>query len=269
MDTDQFIQQVTEFYTSNGRHNLPWRKNLDPYGIFVSEIMLQQTQVERVVGKFEVFMGALPSWTALHGASTSQVLSLWQGLGYNRRAIWLQEAAHKVVTEFAGNLPQNYNELQTLKGIGANTAGSVMAFAFNKPVVFIETNIRRVYIHHFFNDQERVADQDILQIVDATLDQANPRQWYWALMDYGSYLAKTVPNPNRQSKHYAKQSKFEGSLRQIRGQVVRELTKGPQTTKQLQNKIPDKRLQQVLHDLKQERLITQDGQHYMIRESAI
>lgn len=228
--------------------------------------MLQQTQVERVVSKFNEFITELPDWQALAQANTTQVLNLWQGLGYNRRALWLQEAAGRVTNEFNGSLPSDFETLRSLKGIGVNTAGSVMAFAFNKPVVFIETNIRRVYIHHFFTGQTNVADLDILKLVDATLDNNNPRQWYWALMDYGSHLAKTVPNPNRQSKHYTKQSKFEGSLRQIRGHVIRELSTAPQTEGELRAKITDQRLAQVLETLVQEQFITHKGTRYMIRE---
>ncbi len=148
---------------------------------------------------------------------------MWQGLGYNRRAKYLQESAKKVVNEFGGTLPQDQKILATFPGIGAATAASICTFAFNAPVAFIETNIRRVFIHHFFNDAESVSDKDILPMVESTLDRENPREWYWALMDYGAHLAKTMPNPNRRSKHYTKQSKFEGSNRQIRGAIVRLL----------------------------------------------
>lgn len=268
MSYKAFQQTVWDYFEDQGRSELPWRLNTSPYSIFVSEIMLQQTQVDRVVSKFNQFTTELPDWQALAQARTTQVIKLWQGLGYNRRALWLQEAAQRVNNDFGGNLPSDFETLHTLKGIGANTAGSIMAFAFNKPVVFIETNIRRVYIYHFFKKQTDLTDQDILKLVDATLATNMPRQWYWALMDYGSYLAKTVPNPNRKSKHYTRQSKFEGSLRQIRGEVIRELSANPKTAGELRTKISDQRLAQVLDTLLREKFIDQKNERYMIREVA-
>lgn len=261
MDHKAFKKIVRNYYHSNGRHNLPWRLNTSPYSIFVSEVMLQQTQVDRVVPKYTEFMTALPSWHALSSASTQQVLTLWQGLGYNRRALWLHEAAKRIVSDYSGRLPNNFEQLNSLKGIGPNTAGSTMAFAFNEPVIFIETNIRRVYIYHFFADFQVVADDDISSLVGATLDRTNPREWYWALMDYGTYLAKTITNPNKRSKHYTKQSKFEGSLRQVRGMVLKRLLDSTATPNELHKDIHDARLDQVVKQLQTEGFIRQKGEY--------
>ncbi len=218
----QFKRLIWDFYAHHKR-DFPWRETAEPYHIFISEVMLQQTQAPRVIEKYKEFIQELPNFNSLASAPFDKVLRLWQGLGYNRRAKYLQEAAKKVVQEFEGTLPQDPKILATFPGIGAATSASICAFAFNEPVVFIETNIRRVYIHHFFNDAELVSDKDILPFVKRALDAENPREWYWALMDYGTHLAKTMPNPNRRSKHYTKQTKFAGSNRQLRGAILKTL----------------------------------------------
>lgn len=151
-------------------------------------------------------------------------------MGYNRRALYLHGIAQAVVSQYGGQLPQDPAELVKLPGIGPNTAGSIAAFAYDAPVVFIETNIRRVFIHHFFNEAETVHDRQLLPLIERALDHEHPRQWYYALMDYGSHLAKTVPNPNRRSHHYSVQSKFKGSDRQLRGSILRALLVHPELT---------------------------------------
>jgi A/G-specific adenine glycosylase len=202
---------------------MAWRHTTDPYRILVSEIMLQQTQVGRVATKFPEFIAAFPDFPALAAAPLPAVLAVWQGMGYNRRAISLKKCAEQIVEEHNGCLPADPRRLAELPGIGPATAASVCAFAFNLPVVFVETNIRRVYIHLFFGDRERVADSEILPLVERTLDQKNPRVWYWALMDLGAMLKRTVPNPNRRSSHYTRQAPFAGSDRQLRGMILRQL----------------------------------------------
>jgi A/G-specific adenine glycosylase len=219
-----FRDMVLSYYYENGR-DLAWRHTSDPYQILVSEIMLQQTQVERVTRKFPEFIEAFPDFEALATASLEDVLSVWQGMGYNRRAISLQKCAVKVITEYNGLLPADCDILATFPGIGSATASSIGAFAFNMPVVFIETNIRRVFIHFFFPHSATVRDAEILPLVKETLYRANPRIWYWALMDLGSALKKTVENPNWRSAHYTKQTPFEGSDRKIRGIILKILLK--------------------------------------------
>ena len=201
---------------------------MDPYRILVSEVMLQQTQVPRVIDTYTKFLRVFPSFRALARATPASVLKVWQGLGYNRRALMLLRCAKAVVGEYKGELPEDYDALQSLPGIGPYTAGAVMAFAFDCAVPVIETNIRRIYIHHFFPRRRSVPDSVILPLVTRhVMSVKSPREWYSALMDYGSWLATQTPNPNVRSKHYARQSAFEGSLRQLRGQVVRVLVSHP------------------------------------------
>lgn len=219
-----FRQKIYNFYQQH-RRSFVWREFITPYAVVVSEIMLQQTQTARVIYKFDQWLAIFPTFEKLAQASTVEVLQCWQGLGYNRRGLALHQCAKRIVTEFAGKVPQDPELLKTFKGVGPNTAGSICAFAFNMPVVFIETNIRTVFIHEFFKDQQMVADKDILLLIAATLDQANPRQWYYALMDYGVYLKKELKVSNKASRHYTKQSKFIGSRRQLRGAVVKILTR--------------------------------------------
>lgn len=209
---------------------MPWRETDDPYEILVSEIMLQQTQVERVVPKYRMFLDKFPDWASLTGANLRDLLAVWQGLGYNRRALALQQAARIILDQFDGRLPAGSEVLRTLPGIGKATAGALMAFAFEKPVVFIETNIRRVFIHCFFSDRTDVKDSEILPLVAETLDRDRVRSWYYALMDYGAMLKGKEPNPNRRSAHYHRQSRFEDSNRQIRGQILRTLIGTPHMT---------------------------------------
>ncbi len=250
--------------------------------------MLQQTQVSRVLVKYAEWTGVFPSFETLAAASVAEVLAAWQGLGYNRRALWLLRAAQLVVSEFKGVLPRDPAVLVTLPGIGPNTAGSIAAFAYEEPTVFIETNIRRVFIHEFFGDEvagdargglpqapsaanaggipeaagpaELVSDKQLLPLIEATIDHEHPREWYYALMDYGANLAKQVPNPNRQSKHYTRQSQFEGSRRQIRGEVLRQLLAGPRP----EFEIDDERLSGVLAELVKEGFITEQAAVYRL-----
>ncbi len=221
-----FKQTVFDFYWTNQR-SLPWRETRDPYEILVSEIMLQQTQVERVVPKYQAFLKAFPSLERLAAAPVTDVLQLWQGLGYNRRGLALQKAAQKIMTEYGGVFPSTEKELIALPGIGPYTASAICVFAFSQPVTLIETNVRRVFLHHFFADKEGVSDKELLPLIEQALDRENPREWYYALMDYGSWLGKQVPNPNRRSKHYTRQSTFQGSNRQLRGAITRFLLQKP------------------------------------------
>ncbi len=225
----QFQQKIYDFYEKNKRDFI-WRKDITPYKILVSEIMLQQTQTARVIHKFEQWMHVFPDMESLACASTHQVLSVWQGLGYNRRGLSLHAIAKKIMNEFDGQVPNDPHILQTFSGIGPNTAGSICAFAFNLPVVFIETNIRTIFLHEFFYGQNNISDKQLLVIIDTMLDRNNPREWYYALMDYGVFLKKEYQANNKSSKHYLKQSKFVGSKRQVRGAIIRILIKIGQTT---------------------------------------
>ncbi|MDR2898289.1 MAG: A/G-specific adenine glycosylase [Spirochaetaceae bacterium] len=219
---NEFRQAIWDNYRRNPRR-FPWRETSDPYEILVSEIMLQQTQTERVIPKYTAWLEAFPNASSLAKASLPEVLRLWNGLGYNRRARFLQEACRIVTEKSGGVFPRDPDELDALPGIGPYTARAVAAFAFGSPEVFIETNIRSVYIFFFFPDAEKVDDKELLPLIEQTLDREHPREWYYALMDYGAALKKSVKNPSRRSSSYAKQSKFDGSLRQARGAILRAL----------------------------------------------
>lgn len=236
---------------------MPWRNNTDPYWVLVSELMLQQTQVDRVIPKFELFMQTFSDITVLAKAPLSEVLTIWSGLGYNRRAKYLHETAQKVVNDFKGQLPTTYSDLVSLPGIGPGTAGAILAYSFNQPVTFIETNVRTVYFHHFFNDQLSVTDGELKEIVASTVDTEHPRQWYWALMDYGSYLKKQGASRNSKSKHYKKQTPLLGSLREVRGLILKALAVHDQTYTQLESTMPhDTRYALAIEALLREGLVT-------------
>jgi A/G-specific adenine glycosylase len=222
-DILRFQELIKTHYRRYGR-SFPWRKTRDPYKITVSEIMLQQTGTERVLKKYAPFIKAFPTFKSLAAAHMRDVLALWQGLGYNRRAKALREIAVHVRARFKGRLPDEPSVLLDFPGIGPGTAGSLAAFVYNKPVAFIETNIRRVFLHFFFTGKDNVHDKEILPLVEAALDRENPREWYYGLMDYGVYLKSLYPNANRRSAHYAVQSRFENSHRQVRGSIIKALT---------------------------------------------
>jgi A/G-specific adenine glycosylase len=213
----------------NMHRRFPWRETKDPYHIFVSEFMLQQTQAERVVEKYNQFLSRFPDFKSLAQAPLDQVIILWQGLGYNRRAVWMKQAAERVFNEYIGILPKDPAVLETFKGIGHATAREMTIFSYNIREAFIETNIRRVYIYFFFANKQSVEDKEILSLVDRTIDDKNPREWFYALMDYGVMLKKKFPkeNPNLKSAQYSKQSKFKGSNRQLRGQILQLVIQNP------------------------------------------
>lgn len=219
-----FQQFIRRWYQTHGRFELPWRQVTNPYNVLVSELMLQQTQVERVIPKYQAFIKHFPDVEKLAAAPLSAILKLWQGLGYNRRAKYLHQAAQTVMQNFAGKFPAEMAQLQKLPGIGPYTAAAICNFAFNYPEPLIETNVRTVFLYHFFPQTHAVPDSHIMPIIAQTIDIHHPREWFWALMDYGSYLKKTIGNPNKRSKQYNTQSRFSGSLRQVRGEIIRLLT---------------------------------------------
>ncbi|MES2213538.1 MAG: A/G-specific adenine glycosylase [Patescibacteria group bacterium] len=239
MQVAKFKKIIWTRYKTHKR-DFPWRRTRDPYKILVSEIMLQQTQAPRVVSKYRSFLKKFPNTKILTEAELSEVLLEWQGLGYNRRAVYLKKCAEKIESEFDGKFPKDFKLLCSLPGIGPATAGDILAFAWNIPVPLIETNIRSVFIHFFFPDVEKdsakvltkISDSEILPLIEKTLDMENPREWYWALFDYGAFLKETH-NPSRRSSHHTKQSAFKGSNREKRAKILKLILQKPHTEKEL------------------------------------
>lgn len=238
--------------------DMPWRSDTRPYYVLVSELMLQQTQVDRVVPKFQAFVAAFPDEKALAQASLADVLKLWQGLGYNRRAKFLHDAAKAIVKN--GGFPDTFNHMVELPGVGKNTAGAILAYSFNQPVIFIETNIRTVFIHHFFADNFDIDDKAIIEKLEQTLDREHPRAFYQALMDYGSYLKRSGVRNISQSKHYKKQPALKGSIREVRGQIIAALAVGDKPLDVLKTDVTiDERFATALTSLQKDGLVTQTG----------
>ncbi len=256
-------EEFCEVVWQKGRElyrDMPWRNDTRPYYVLVSELMLQQTQVDRVIPKFEAFVAHFPDEAALATAPLSEVLMLWNGLGYNRRAKFLHDTAKKVTSEFGGKFPQTKDSLLKLPGVGKNTAGAILTYAFNTPAPFIETNVRTVYFYHFFPNGELVDDKELLELTDATIDREHPREFYWALMDYGTWLKKQGAGRITQSRHYKKQSALKGSIREVRGQIVRILTAKEMTEPMLKKVIDsDARFERALAGLMRDGLIMQTG----------
>ena len=246
------LRAFVEFVAKKGcelYRDLPWRRTYDPYAIWISEVMLQQTQVSRVDGRWQRWLERFPTVDALAAAAPSDVLEEWQGLGYNRRALSVHRAA-QAISEAGGVFPQDSKELVKLPGIGPATAAGIRAFAFNLHGVYLETNVRTVFLHELYPQAEGVPDSELVPLVELTCPasvedavdavaagtdaaagavaetvetELTPRSWYYALLDYGAYLKKTIPNPSRRSKSHAKQSRFEGSHRQKRAELLRVL----------------------------------------------
>lgn len=308
--TQVFQKKIYSYYRIHGRHDLPWRKTKDPYKILVSEIMLQQTQVKRVREYYKKFITTFPTLHILARAPLKKVLKLWSGLGYNRRALLLHRCAEEIFKKYGGKIPHDIETLKTLPGIGPYTAGAVMAFAHNQPVVMLETNIRAVFIHWFFRHHRvvfsppfgasaregisrhkryvsdiplltspskgenkknraslgKINDREIIPLIEETIDRKHPREWYWALMDYGTMLKAQGENPSRQSAGYAKQSKFEGSQRQVRGRVVKILSASdtPVSLTRLRRLVRHSRVSQVVAQLVSEGMVRTERGKYQI-----
>lgn len=262
----RFVATVFDYYKKHGRRTLPWRKTKDPYRIAVSEVMLQQTQVTRVVEKYKEFLAAFPTVQDLAKAPLSEVLILWSGLGYNRRAKFLKQMAERVVLEYKGVFPKTIQELEGLPGIGAYTARAIAAFSYNQAHPFIETNIRTVFIYHFFPEAKTaVPDAAIFSHIVNTLDAVNPREWYWALMDYGSFLKAQGVKVHQKSAQYVKQSAFKGSVRMVRGVILRELKEGKKTKRALQKAIGEtEHFSRALESLLSEEIIQKEKMYYFL-----
>lgn len=257
------FQRLVLAHYRKHRRDLPWRHGRTPYRVAVVEIMLQQTQVPRVVPKFREFVKKFPSWKSLAASSQAELLATWSGLGYNRRALLLHKLAQAVVQDHSGKLPRTVEQLRELPGLGHATAAAISVYAFGQPQAFIETNVRAVLLHHFFPGKKNVPDSKVWPLIHATLDRRDPIRWYSALMDYGTWLKRQVVNPSRQSKHYAKHSPFVGSSRQLRGQVLKAvLAAGSITSVDLRKHLPKvepKRLNEAVGKLIAEGFLIRSG----------
>jgi len=265
-----FRDTILEYYHANPRP-MPWRTTRDPYAILVSEIMLQQTQVERVRIKYDEFLSAFPTPAALALAPLADVLRVWQGLGYNRRALALKRSAEEIESRFNGQFPHTVDELESLPGIGPYTARAVAAFAFGIAEPLIETNIRALFIHFFFHGRDKVTDREIMPLVAATLDRHNPRQWYYALMDFGVWLKQLHPNPGRRSSHHVRQSRFEGSNRQLRSGLLRAVMAQPGCSAAelaAQLGVDPGDVERNLADMEQEGFLSRSNQRYRVTDSS-
>lgn len=229
--------------------------------------MLQQTQVPRVVEKFPEFIKAFPDFGSLARSPLKKVLKVWQGMGYNRRAVMLQKTASIIKDNYKSILPKTIEGLSALPGIGKATASSILAFAFSMPTIFIETNIRTAFIHEFFTTVDNISDADILPLVERALYRPDPRLWYNALMDYGVMLKTRFPNPGRRSRHYTRQSRFEGSNRQVRGKVIKLLINEPMSPYRVAKELelPKEKISVVLEQLRKEGFVTRKGKLLQIK----
>ncbi len=257
----QFTSAIKIWYNEN-RRQLPWRETDNQFYIYVSEIMLQQTQVNRVLLKYDEFIQKFKTFYDIANSDIPHLITSWQGLGYNRRILNLYKASTIICNDYSGNVPDTYNNLLNLPGIGAGTAGSLLAFIHNKPSVFIETNIRTLYSYAFFPDRDQIDDKSLMPLIEQTVDIDNPREWYYALMDAGSYLKQSIRIPNSLSKHYTKQSQFSGSKREIRGGILKILGNQNQVSlNEIQTKYPETKhdIQSIAGDLINEGFILCDS----------
>lgn len=273
MNVEKFQRFILDWYRKNNRDYLPWRvtktRAVSPYEIFVSEIMLQQTQVARVLEKYPQFLKAFPAVHHLAKAPLEKVLRVWQGMGYNRRARYLKKAAENIVKSHKGAVPSDPALLRTLPGIGHYTAGAIACFAYNKPVVFLDTNIRKILLKWFFcaycnklprqnivvslalarkdkkekedkeDKEDKIGDREFLKIAESVCYKKDPRQWHYALMDYGTAMLTKEKGLLERAKSYHKQSRFEGSPRYWRSQIVKYLLQYRQASREeLQVRVP-------------------------------
>ncbi|NBK22887.1 MAG: DNA repair protein [Spirochaetia bacterium] len=264
-----FKTLILDFYAQHGRP-FAWRRTSDPYQVLVSEVMLQQTQTGRVVPKYESFLSQWPDFPSLAEASTESLLSVWKGLGYNRRALNLRKSA-RMTEAWDWTIPNDKVLIESLPGVGKATSAAIRSFCFGQKSVYLETNIRRVLLSTFYPEVEEVKDKDLeLLLYELSLINEDMKSWYYALMDYGVLLKALFPNANRRSAHYTKQKKFENSNRQIRGQLIHLLTDtGSKELSVIYDLLPyfeDERILNSLEQLTKEGFVQEKEGVYGLRE---
>ena len=257
-----FNEKIFAWWKKNKR-TLPWRETTNPYYIMISEIMLQQTQVNRSVEKYLEFIKEYPTIKELAEASVSSVLKIWSGLGYNRRALWLQEAANQIVR--LNEFPKTPEELQKLKGIGPYTSRSILIFTFNYDIATVDTNIRRILIAENFA-KVNTKEKELFIIAQKLLPKGKARDWHNALMDYGALVltsAKTGIKPKTTISSSSKEN------RRFRGIIVKYLTR---TTKAKKEKIvkncniPNEKIDDILVGLIADGLVKKIRKYYTLPE---
>jgi len=267
---DSYRNKVLAYYAEKARI-FPWRYSNSPWAILMSEFMLQQTQTSRVIDYFTLFTQRFPKPSDLASCEKAELFSLWQGLGYNRRALYLKETARLLSENYGDAVPADYACLVACPGIGPNTAGAILVYSFNIPQAFLETNIKAALIHEFFPHEEAVQDAQLLELSRQLMSLEDPRTWFYALVDYGVEIKKTYGNPTRKSKTYQKQSRFEGSLRQVRGSLIRCLLKNPGIERENLKRAVEKDLgfetlyyEEALNKLLSEGLVSEKAQAYYL-----
>ena len=258
-----FQKEILLWYRKNKR-DLPWRETTNPYYIHLSEIMLQQTQVERVKNYYAIFIKKYPTPKEMSNAKTSELLKDWQGLGFNSRILRFKEAMKIIEKTYKGKYPQTRKELLNLPGIGPYTSSAILAFAFNKTVPVVDTNIRRVLLH-FFNITEETPLKELEEFAITITPKNNAREWNNALMDYAN---KELTAKKTGIKSLSKQSKFEGSTRQARSTIVKELLKKDELTKkQIEDLIPNHNVENILKSLEKDSIISITQNRIYLKDS--
>jgi A/G-specific adenine glycosylase len=270
IEIEQFNRDCEDFYNTNKRL-LRWREDINPYYILVSEFMLQQTQVTRVIDFFDRFIATLPTIFDLASASQETMLSLWSGLGYNRRALYLRDAARIICHEYNGIMPQDFQLLLKIKGLGEYTARAIVTYSYNIPLIFIETNIRSVLFIYFQKqliNHNNIHDNDLKEIIEQLIDKKNSRDWYYALMDWGTHLKKIHKDKHLQKSHsFKQQSVFQNSFRQIRGKIIKLLLEQKVLTlDELLSICNDHRTPACLESLMKENFIIVENNKVVIKE---
>lgn len=259
----QFQKKVFSFYRKKKRELL-WRKTSDPYKILLSEFMLQQTQVNRVLLYYEQWIAKWPTIYALAAASLPEVLQMWMGLGYNTRAVNLHRAARKIVAEYNGDVMTAVKQYKELPGIGRYTSHAVQIFSANADLVTVDTNIRRIFIREF-NLSEQISDKELWKLAEACLPRGKSRDWHNALMDYGA-LSLTAQKTGIKPK--TQQSRFEGSDRQIRAKILRYLLTKDMSISELKKNlgIEQIRLFPILEKMISEKIIVKEHKIYRLND---
>lgn len=268
---EEFNTFLKQYYKEKKRI-LPWRENINSYYIFVSEFMLQQTQVSRVINYFNSFIEKFPTFKALSQAPQSAILESWSGLGYNRRAMYLHQGAKIITEQYKEFIPDSVKILKKIKGIGEYTASALVTYSYNRPTLFVETNIRTVCFSIFeqYFSEEKISDKQLIELIEQIIDKENPREWYYAMMDLGTELKKILPKAHlKKSSSYQKQSLFVGSMRAIRGKIIKILTNNNQQKvirKELELLCNDQRADSCITNLIKEGLIEEQEDFLYLRK---